>query len=125
MAIFLLAYKEMVTRINKLLTWIVPLPFEFLQLVSPMYHFNGNLMGSNYILAFSVVLLSFIFYNSLYKTICIKSHYSGLCIFSAIFENPTIVAYAGLRVKSFNGMFLHKATNCMVIRSCSDVVYPN
>ena len=90
---FLLACKEMATRRKKLLIWMVLLHFEFCQLVSPMpseqYCFNGNLMVSNDILAFSVGLV--LFYNSLYR---------GMYVFWVqCFENATIVACVDLRVK--------------------------
>ena len=40
MAIFLLACKEMATRVKKLLNWMVPLHFKFYHLVSPVVPFQ-------------------------------------------------------------------------------------
>ena len=61
---FLIACKEMATRVKNLLIWMILLHFKFHQLVSPMpskwYRFNGNLIMSNDILAFSVGLFGFI-----------------------------------------------------------------
>ena len=45
MAIFLLACKEMATRVKKLLTWMVLLHFEFHRLVSPMVPFQWKFNG--------------------------------------------------------------------------------
>ena len=53
MAIFVLAYKEMVTGMKKVLIWMVPLHFEFHWLLSPMVLFQQEfLMASNSILTF-------------------------------------------------------------------------
>ena len=40
MAVFPLECKEMVTKINKVLIWMVPLHFEFRQLILPMVSFQ-------------------------------------------------------------------------------------
>ena len=45
MAVFLLACKEMVTRIEKLLIWMFPLHFEFHQLLSPIVLFHQEFNG--------------------------------------------------------------------------------
>ena len=42
---FLLACKEMVTRVKKLLIWMAPLHFEFRWLVSPMVPFQWEFNG--------------------------------------------------------------------------------
>ena len=43
--IFLLACKEMATRVNKFLIWMVLLHFEFRRLVSPMVPFQWEFNG--------------------------------------------------------------------------------
>ena len=53
---------------------------------------------SNNVLAFSVGLLGFILYQFIQKY-AYQGRYSALGVFSAILENATKVAYAGLRVK--------------------------
>ena len=77
MAIFLLACKEMATRImKKLLIWMVPLHFKSCRLVLPMF----NLMVSNNILTFSCRLIRF-YSITVYTEVCVPRHYSGLCGF--------------------------------------------
>ena len=57
MAIFVLAYKEMVTGMKKVLIWMVPLHFEFHWLLSPMVLFQQEfLMASNSILTFCRII---------------------------------------------------------------------
>ena len=75
MAIFLLDCKEMATRVKKLLIWMV----LFIGWFRQWYHFNSNLMLSN-----TVGLLHFILqqFKDMYAY---QSHYSGLCIFGAMF----------------------------------------
>ena len=56
-------------------------------------------MVSNNILAFFCRLIRFLFYNSLYRGMRIKATIVAYAFSVQYFENVTIVAYAGLRVK--------------------------
>ena len=94
MAIFLLACKEMATRImKKLLIWMVPLHFESCRMVLPM--FNGNIMVSNNILTLFCRIIRFLFYNSLYRGMHIKATIVAYAFSVQCFEYATILAYAG------------------------------
>ena len=84
MAIFLLACKEMVTRMKKLLIWMVPLHFEFFRLVLLMVMFQLEYNGEYKYLGVSCRLIRFYFITVIQKY-AYQSHYSGLYIFSAIF----------------------------------------
>ena len=85
MAIFILACKEIVTRVKKLLIWMVLLPFKFVGWFHQWYRFNGNLMVSNNISVF-------------YRGMRIKATIVTYAFSVQCFENATIVTYAGLRV---------------------------
>ena len=103
MAIFLLACKEMTTRIKKLLIYMVSLHFKVHQLLLPMLAFQWNLIVSNNTLAFSIGLLS-LFYYSLYRGMHIKANIVAevflvrYFVLAQYFRNTTIVAYAGFEI---------------------------
>ena len=104
MAVFILAYKEMVTRIKTLLIWMFPLSlhFKFYRMVLPLYHFNRNLIVSNNILGFFCRLIRF-YFITVYTEVSmhIKATIVAYAFLVQHFEKATIVAYAGLRVKYF------------------------
>ena len=98
MAIFLLACKEMTTKVKKLLIWMFLLHLEFHRLVLPVVpYFNGNLIVSNNTLAFFCRLIRF-YFTSLYRGMRIKATIVVYVFLVQCFENATIVAYVGLRV---------------------------
>ena len=70
MAIFLLACKEMQTKMKKLLIWMVPLHFELHQLISPLVPFNENLIVGNNILAFFCRPIKF-YFITVYIEVCV------------------------------------------------------
>ena len=99
MAIFLLACKEMATRMKKLdldgSSSLQALSADFIIGAN----FNGNLMVSNNILAFFCRLIKF-YFTTVYTEVCISKPLIVAYVFSVqYFENTTIVAYVGLRVK--------------------------
>ena len=83
---FLLACKEMVTRVKKLLiyTWMVLIYSSFVGWFCQWYHFNRNLIVSNNILGFFCRLIRF-YFITVYTEVSMRI-------------KATIVAYAGLRV---------------------------
>ena len=106
MAIFLLASKEMVARVKKLSIWMVPLHFKFHWLVLPMLLFQWEFNESNNILVFSCRLIR-CYFIIVYREVCVsKTTKVAYAFLVQYFENTTIVAYAGLRVKPFYCIFL-------------------
>ena len=83
---FLLACKEMATRVKKLLiyNWMVLIYFKFCRLVLPMVPFQWELLVSNNILAFFCRLIRF-YFITVYTEV-------------SMHIKATIVAYTGLRV---------------------------
>ena len=61
---------------------------------------------SNNILAFFCRPIKF-FYNSAYRSMCIKATIVAYAFSVQYFENATIVAYAGLRVKYYINLYMH------------------
>ena len=75
MSVLLLACKETVTRMKKLLIWITPLCFEFCQLLLPIVvfqqKFNGEYIISYYF--FFMLITVVLIYSSLYRGMHIKA----------------------------------------------------
>ena len=90
--IVLLASKEMATRTEKLLIWMVPLHFEFHRLLLPMVLFQWEFNSELY-------FHSILFYNSLYRGMRIKATIVAYALLVKLYTNATIRAYTGLRVK--------------------------
>ena len=99
-AIFLLAFKKW--RLEWRNVWFVWFFFtsSFVGWFCQWYHFSGNLMVRNKILAFFCRLIK-LYFITVCTEVCISKplYWLNYAFSVQCFENTTIVAYAGLRVK--------------------------